>query len=1375
MGNLSGRARLAVLTVAMLVVLGSSASVAPAQVVINEIMQNPAAVSDSAGEWFEIINTSGSPVDLNGWTIADNDFDSHLITNGGPLLVPAGGYLVFGNNGDSATNGGVTVDYVYSGIAIANGSDELILFDTSAIEIDRVEWDNGVTFPDPNGASMALIDPVLDNNDGTNWCEASTPYGDGDFGTPGSLNDCAGPIPEVVIHEIMNNPSAVSDSAGEWFEVFNPTAVDIDLEGWTIEDNDFDSHLITNGAPLLVPAGDYIVLGNNSDFATNGGVNVAYEYSGIFLGNSGDEIVLIDDQLREIDRVEYDGGPIFPDPTGASMALIDPALDNNMGINWCTSSTPFGDGDLGTPGAANDCPLPAPELVIHEIMNNPSAVGDGDGEWFEIYNPTGSAIDIDGWTIEDNDFDSHLINNGGPLPVPAGGFVVLGNNADSASNGGVSVDYEYSGFFLSNSADEVVLLDTVLVEVDRVEYDGGPVFPDPTGASMALVDPALDNNDGTNWCTSTTPFGDGDLGTPGLANDCLNPYFPLVINEIHADPAGNISGDANRDGVRDSGDDEFVEIFNDTGGPVDISDWTLSDGFSIRHTFPAGTVLEDQCGIVIFGGGSPTGSFGGMVDQVASTGALGLNNSGDTVTLNNGLTDVTSVSYGSEGNGNQSITRDPDIYGTVPLVRHASATGSGGTLFSPGIMINGLPFSGCGFGVPALEIYEIQGAGLASPFTGSVVATNQNVVTALGTDGFFMQTPTVRADGNVNTSDGIFVFQDAPPTVVVGDVVDVTGRVAEFFGFTEFSAGTSVTITGSGPTPPPVIFDAIVPSPDPTAPSCAIEFECYESMRVDIPAGAVTGPNQTFGPDPIAEVHITSAADRTFREPGIEFPGLPGYTVWDGNPEVFELDPDKLGLPNQIIPAGSGFSASGVIGYEFGGYEMWPTALTVDERFLPIPARPREFDEFTIGSLNMFRFFDDVDDPPSFAADGMTVRNDTVVSTEEYLTRQAKFVQYILEILDAPDILAVQEAEKLEILEALAAEIALVDPSVVYTSYLVEGNDIGTIDIGFMVRDNITVDAVMQLGKEETFENPLNGEIELLHDRPPLLLQGRHLDQTLVQVFGVHMRSLSNIESARTQQKRYEQANSVAEKVQTIQDMDPEAPILVTGDFNAFEFTDSYVDLVGQILGDFVPSENVVCEDNTCEDLVEPNLSNQIEVLPAEDRYSFIFRGNAQSLDHALTSVGLEWFLRGFEYPRGNADAAFILLEDGDTVLRSSDHDGLVLFLNADGDQDGVTDALDVCPGTMIPEGVPTVRLGTNRWALVDDDYEFDTKRPGGKLMGPTGRGSRAPSLQFSTQDTAGCSCEQIIENLGLGNGHRKFGCSIGAMRNWVKMVNPKK
>lgn len=93
-----------------------------------------------------------------------------------------------------------------------------------------------------------------------------------------------------------------------------------------------------------------------------------------------------------------------------------------------------------------------------------------------------------------------------------------------------------------------------------------------------------------------------------------------------------------------------------------------------------------------------------------------------------------------------------------------------------------------------------------------------------------------------------------------------------------------------------------------------------------------------------------------------------------------------------------------------------------------------------------------------------------------------------------------------------------------------------------------------------------------------------------------------------------------------------------------------------------------------------------------------------------------------------------------------------------DADNDGVADSVDVCLGTAIPEEVPTRRLGNNRFALVDDDLEFDSGK------------SKAA---FTIGDTGGCSCEQVIQALDLGKGHEKFGCSKSAMETWVGLVNP--
>lgn len=736
-----------------------------------------------------------------------------------------------------------------------------------------------------------------------------------------------------------------------------------------------------------------------------------------------------------------------------------------------------------------------------------------------------------------------------------------------------------------------------------------------------------------------------------------NPSSGWIINELLADPAADLPGDANGDGVRHFSDDEFVELVNATGGAVDISGWTLSDG-AVRHTFPTGTILPDQSAIVIFGGGIPMGVFGKALVQTSTTGNLGLSNSGDTVILNNGAIDVASYTYGGEGGNNQSITRDPDITGSDPLVHHSTATGSGGVLFSPGTMIDGSPFTGA-----YIAIFEIQGSSMidpyASPFNTQIVMTAENIVTAVGPDGFCIQTQTTRSDNNGNTSDGLFVYTGAVPTVAVGDMLNVTATVDEYYELTELVTPT-ILPAGIGIIPVPIIFDANTPSPLIT--QSVIEFERFEGMLVAIVGGVVNAPNQSFGTDPIAEVYITAGTSRVFRETGIE------GVVWDGNPEIFEMDPDRMGLPNITINGGSTFSATGVIGYEYGDYELWPTALVVLPTNLLTPVSGGNPSQFSVSALNLYRLFDDVTDG-----------GEEIVPLDEYNLRLAKLSLYIRNVLDSPDILAVSEVEKLAVLQTLANKIATDDPSIVYTAYLEEGNDVGGIDVGFLVQENrVQVDAVTQLGGAETWVEP-SGSSSLLHDRPPLLLEGSFQISTTpyvytpISVIALHIRSMGGIDTERVQLKRLNQAQSIAQMVQDLQVANPDINLIVIGDMNAFEFTDGYVDVLGQIRGEVTPGDNV----HSAPVITNPILINTTTASPtaapkifspladALDRVSFIYQGSAQTLDHALVSSHLAPEVTNQEFGSGNADAAIIFADDPTTPLRSSDHDGLVIYINA--------------------------------------------------------------------------------------------------------------
>ncbi len=171
-------------------------------------------------------------------------------------------------------------------------------------------------------------------------------------------------------------------------------------------------------------------------------------------------------------------------------------------------------------------------------------------------------------------------------------------------------------------------------------------------------------------------------------SSCPSARALIIINEFLADPPGGLSGDANADGTGSTSQDEFVELFNTSDTSVDISGWTLSDEYKVRHVFPAGSVILAHELFIVFGGGSPAGLD--YLWQVASTGALGLNNSGDVLVLSDDLDQVmTEVSYGAEANSDQSLVRDPETDPDAGFVQHTQLADASGLLFSPGFLVSG--------------------------------------------------------------------------------------------------------------------------------------------------------------------------------------------------------------------------------------------------------------------------------------------------------------------------------------------------------------------------------------------------------------------------------------------------------------------------------------------------------------------------------------------------------------------------------------------------------------------------------------------------------------------------------------------------------------
>jgi hypothetical protein len=538
----------------------------------------------------------------------------------------------------------------------------------------------------------------------------------------------------------------------------------------------------------------------------------------------------------------------------------------------------------------------------------------------------------------------------------------------------------------------------------------------------------------------------------------------------------------------------------------------------------------------------------------------------------------------------------------------------------------------------ALEIWDIQGDGMSSPYQGQLVTTRDNVVTAIGADLFFIQTPDTRSDGDPLTSDGILVDLGRTPTVSVGDLVDVTGTVGESFGSTEISGNPTVSVVATGHGPPSVVdFDSQTPTS--FLPWPETELERFEGMVVRIRVGMVTAPSDRFG-----EACVSAGGRRLYREPGILYPGRSGLAVWDGNPEGFELDPMGLGGDGVDLAAGTNFRAVGVLAYAFGAYQLWPTVFEVIEAAeLPVPVPAPSPGEVTIGSQNLDRLGDPGDDVP-------------------YATRLAKLSRQVREVLGSPHVLAVEEVMDLGTLEDLTDRMAADDPAVLYQAYLVEGNDFGGIDVGFLVRDPARVLDLVQVGADARF----TWDGSLLFDRPPLVLEAEFsgpsgsFEATLV---AVHLRSLGGIDDPddgeRVRQKRHEQSGWLADWIQQRQTADPVKPLIVLGDFNAFEFSDGYVDVMGQVTGEPDPDGALLAAGED----VDPPLANWLLRLPASDRYSFVFGCSAEALDHVVTNQAATAWVRSVAYSRGNADAPNALELDANTAARSSDHDGLVLYL----------------------------------------------------------------------------------------------------------------
>ncbi|MBD7923597.1 lamin tail domain-containing protein [Xanthomonas bonasiae] len=599
-----------------------------------------------------------------------------------------------------------------------------------------------------------------------------------------------------------------------------------------------------------------------------------------------------------------------------------------------------------------------------------------------------------------------------------------------------------------------------------------------------------------------------------------------------------------------------------------------------------------------------------------------------------------------------------------------------------------------------VPIHSIQGSGARSPLVGQVVATS-GIVTARRSAGFFLQAPDAEADADPQTSEGIYVYTgSAPPAeAAVGNAVRVQATVLEYVPSADptqpplTELGTPTVLLQSTGNPLPAAVTLTTSFPDPSG--AYDQLERLEGMRVTVPSltvnaptgGSVNETNATASSNGVFHAVVTGLP-RAWRTAGVQQPdplpaGSPADVPrWNTNPQVIAVG--SAGLGGERIDVAGGcvvLGVSGPLDYTFRRYTIYPeTAPTVqcNGADQPKPAPAPQADDVNVATYNMERFFDDQNDPAI---------GEPVLTAAAYQARLNKASLAIRNYLNTPDILGTVEVESLSVLQTLATRIntdavAAGQPDPQYVAYLQEGNDVGGIDVGFLVKTaavgagiaRVEVLSVSQEGKATTWTEPAGGT-SLLNDRPPLLLKaivhfadGRTLPLTVVEV---HQRSLNGAETddasgLRIRAKRQAQAVFLANLLQARQVADPGEQLLVMGDFNAFEFNDGYVDAMGTVTG--LPSadaQTVVEGDGA--DLVTPDLYNLTLLSTPDQSYSYAYDGNVQSLDHILANRALmnsaQVATLSEGHARLNADFPATARNDANSPARLSDHDPAVVLL----------------------------------------------------------------------------------------------------------------
>jgi hypothetical protein len=532
--------------------------------------------------------------------------------------------------------------------------------------------------------------------------------------------DCATPAPgELVINEVLADPPAGSDADGngapstsddEFVELVNLAIRPVALTGVELVIGDKRTPL---GARCLNPFESLVVFGSQGlPSLTNSGGSVALAQAGVEVqrvewaaeGGRDSSLVLATELEADSPLTSHSekyGEPFSPGTCGNGRAFPD-----------CAATDP------GTPPGPSECDPPgASDLVINELLADPPAGSDADGngtpstsddEFVEVVNVATRAVAMNGVELWVGDRPVAL---GEGCLAPMGARVVFGSSGlPGLTNTGSVVTLRIGGAVVQTvtygseggrdaSLVRATELDPASAFVSHQDAFATAFSPGTCGNGRAFPDcggpPVTPGGDAT---TGSDSAATSDVTSPTCSNRPV--AGDLVINELLADPGTEGSPtacDANQDGA--IGDaDEFVELVNTSSQSLDLGGFKVTDASGKSVRVPDGTCLAPQQALLVFGKYNGGGSFGGAV-VIGGTSSLSLNNSGDTVRVTSHEDAlIAEAAYGSIANGDQSITRAIDLDATAAFVLHTARTTSGGSRMSPGLCASGAAFPDCGSG-----------------------------------------------------------------------------------------------------------------------------------------------------------------------------------------------------------------------------------------------------------------------------------------------------------------------------------------------------------------------------------------------------------------------------------------------------------------------------------------------------------------------------------------------------------------------------------------------------------------------------------------------------------------------------------------------------